>query len=338
MMKINANRAQRLAALTAAATLVAVTAAGCSSGGDGGSTKAADNVKITVVSGPLADPFFSAMKKGTEQAGKDLGVSVEWTAPKDLSNIGPDMARLSDAALAGKPDGVVMSDFLPDSQDAAVKKIVAADIPMTFMNSGINWEKLGALNFIGEDPTVVGAQVGERFVAAGKKNVICVNHAPGVPAVQQRCDALKAVLDKSGVKFKQVNVPLSQATNPTALTNAVAGALHADSSIDGVFTLGSGGAESAARAIDKSGSKAMLMTTDLSTNVLKLIQEGKIAAASDQQPWLTGYYSVEILVHYIRTGMHPIGHINTAPNWISKDNAAEVLRMNKELDGIRGAK
>ena len=336
-MKINANRARRRAALAAAATLVAVTAAGCSSGGDGGPKKADDNLKITVVSGPLADPFFSAMKKGTEQAGKDLGVKVEWTAPKDLSNPAPDMARLGDAALAGKPDGVVMTDFFPDAQDPAIKKIVAADIPMTFMNSDINWEKLGALNFIGEDPTVVGTQVGERFVAAGKKNVICVNHGPGVPAIQLRCDALKVVIDKSGAKFKQVNIPISQATNPTALTNAVAGAIHADPSIDGVFTLGSGPAEGAARAIAKSGSKAMLMTTDLSTNVLKLIQEGKIAAASDQQPWLTGYYSVEILVHYIRTGMHPIGHIGTAPNWITKDNAAEVLRMNKDLDGIRGA-
>ena len=337
-MKINMNRFRRSAAMAAAATLVAVTAAACSSGGDGGSKKAGDDLEITVVSGPLADPFFSAMKKGTEQAGKDLGVSVEWTAPKDLSNPGPDLARLGDAALAGKPDGVVVSDFFPDAQDPAIKKIAAAGIPMTFMNSGANAEKLGALNFIGEDPAVVGTQVGQRFLDAGKKNIICVNHVPGVPAVQQRCDALKAALEKGGVKFKQVNIPISQGTNPTALTNAVAGALHADPSIDGVFTLGSSGAESAARAIAKSNSKATLMTTDLSTNVLKLIQDGKIALASDQQPWLTGYYSVQILVHYIRTGMHPIGHVNTAPNWIDKNNVDEVLRMNKEQDGIRGAK
>lgn len=337
-MKINPIRGRHGVALAAAATLVAVTAAGCSNGGDGGPDKAGDDLKITVVSGPLSDPFFSAMKKGTEQAGKDLGVSVEWTAPKDLSNIGPDLARLGDAALAGKPDGVVMSDFLPDAQNPSIKKIGAADIPMTFMNSGADWEKLGALNFIGEDATVVGSQVGQRFLDAGKKNIMCFNHAPGVPAVQQRCDALKAELADSTAKFKQVNVPLTQASNPTALTNSIAGALHADPSIDGVFTLGSGGAESAARAIAKSNSKAMLMTTDLSTNVLGLIKDGKIAAASDQQPWMTGYYSVEILVHYIRTGMHPIGPINTAPNWITKDNVDEVLSLNKKLDGIRGAK
>lgn len=337
-MKINPIRGRQGAALAAAAALVAVTAAGCSSGGDGAAHKGGDDLKITVVSGPLSDPFFSAMKMGTEQAGKDLGVKVVWTAPKDLSNVGPDLARLGDAALAGKPDGVVMSDFIPDAQNPSIKKLGAAKIPMTFMNSGPNWEGLGALNFVGEDPTVVGSQVGQRFLDAGKKNVICFNHAPGVPAVQQRCDALKAKLTGSAAKFKQVNVPLTQASNPTALTNSVAGALHADPSIDGVFTLGSGAAEGAARAIAKSNSKAMLITTDLSTNVLRMIKDGKLAAASDQQPWMTGYYSVEILVQYIRTGMHPIGPINTAPNWITKDNVADVISLNKKLDGIRGAK
>lgn len=314
---------------------LALTACGASQGAGGRSGEA--DLKITIISGPLVDPFFSAMKKGTEQAAEDLGVTVEWTAPKDLSNIGPDYARLGDAALAGKPDGVVLSYFLPDSQLPSLKRMTAAKIPVTFMNSGPGWEKLGGLNYVGEDPTVVGTQVGERLSDAGKKNVACVNHGPGVEALQQRCDALKAVLDDNGGKMKQVNIPLAQATNPTAVSNAIAGALRADPSIDAVFTLGSSVAENAARVIDKANSDAMLVTTDLSTNVLSLIKDGKVAFASDQQPWLTGYYSVETLVHYLRFGMHPIGEIDTAPNWITKDNADDVLRTNKEFDGVRGA-
>ncbi|MET0768220.1 MAG: substrate-binding domain-containing protein [Aeromicrobium sp.] len=339
-MKITVRRHIVVLALAASGLLMATTVGACAGpdakGASGTAGKKSD-LKITIVSAPLADPFFSAMKTGTEQAAKDFGVSVTWTAPKDFSNPAADLSRLGDAALAGKPDGIVMSYFLPDAQKPALQKAAAAGIPFTFMNSGPDWEALGALNYIGEDGTIVGTSVGERFVAAGKKNVICFNHVPGVPAVQQRCDALKKVIVGAGLKFKQVEVPVADSQNPTAVGTALGGALRADPSVDAVFTLGSSSAEVASATIDKVGSKAMLATTDLSTNVLNLIKSGKIAFASDQQPYLTGYYSVQILVQYLREGVHPIGAIDTAPNWITKDNVDAVINQNTTTKGIRGA-
>ena len=336
-MKTTTRIGKRRLGFVAGGLIAALAVSACGASQSPSKDSDAADLKITVVSGPLADPFFSAMKKGTEQAAEDLGVTVTWTAPKDMSNLGPDFARLGDAALAGKPDGVVMTYFLPESQKPSLNEMVAEGIPVSFLNSGPGGEELGILNNVGEDPTVVGTQLGERLVDAGKKRVICVNHAPGVEVVQRRCDSLKAVLDANGATMKQVNIPVAQSTNPTAVSNAIAGALRADPSIDAVFTLGSSVAENASRVIDKVGSDAMLVTTDLSTNVLNLIKDGKIALASDQQPWLSGYYSVLSIVHYIRYGMHPIGHVNTAPNWITKENADEVLRLNKEFGGVRGA-
>ena len=110
--------------------------------GDESSASPADtDLKITVVSGPLADPFFGAMKAGTEQAAKDFGVDVTWTAAKDLSNVGPDYARLGDAAYEGKPDGVVLSYFMPPAQDPSLNKMLDDDLPVVFMNSGneVDW-------------------------------------------------------------------------------------------------------------------------------------------------------------------------------------------------------
>ena len=280
---------KRVTALAGIGVLLSGVLSACG-GAEAESNPGDKSLKITVVSGPLADPFFSAMKKGTEQAAKDLGVEVEWTAPKDFSNLAPDFARLGDAALAGKPDGVALSYFLPDAQLPSLQKMVDQGVPVTFLNSGpFEFEQLGVLNNVGEDPTLVGAQVGERLIDAGKKRVLCVNHAAGVKIVQLRCDTLKTVMEKNGRVMKELDIPVSQSTNPTAVGNAIAGALRTDPAIDAVFTLGSGVAENASRVIDKLGSSAMLVTTDLSTNVLNLIKEGKIAFASDQQPWLSGY-------------------------------------------------
>jgi simple sugar transport system substrate-binding protein len=337
-MKLILSKSKRATAVVAAGLVVVATATGCAQNNAGGRA-ADDDLKITVVSGPLADPFFSAMKKGAEQAAEDLGVSVEWTAPKDFSNVGPDYSRLGDAALAGSPDGVALTYFLPESQLPSLEKMVEQDIPVTFLNSGPDsgWQELGALNNIGEDPTLVGTQVGQRFLEAGKKRVLCVNHGPGVEPLQMRCDALKTVMEGDGAQMVQVDIPMADSTNPTAISNAIAGALRADPAIDAVFTLGSTVAENAARVIEEQASDAMLATTDLSTNVLKLIDEGKIAFASDQQPWLSGYYAVQILVNYVRYGIHPIGQIDTAPNWITQDNARETLEISEANDGLRGA-
>lgn len=337
-MKINTRRQLKVLAAIASTLALATTVTACSGNDTPGNASKKDDLKITIVSAPLADPFFSAMKAGTEAAAKDFGVSVTWTAPKDFSNPAGDLSRLGDAAVAGKPDGLVLSYFLPEAQKPSLDEALKAGIPVTFMNSGgPDWETTGALNFIGENPTVVGTDVGQRFLDAGKKDIVCFNHAPGVPGVQLRCDALKKVVEAAGAKFTEVDVPLDQSQNPTALSNSLAGALRADKSIDAVFTLGSSQAEVAAAEIEKAGSSAMLATTDLSTKVLNLIKDGKIAFASDQQPYLTGYYSVQILVQYIRTGVHPIGAIGTAPNWITKDNVDAIIKQNKDNNGIRGA-
>ena len=339
-MRISVSPRSRRWGVVATGLFMAVTATACSSGNSratGTPVAKASGRKIVVVSGPLADPFFSAMKKGTEQAGKDYGVDVRWTAAKDLSNPAGDYARLGDAAAEAHPDGLVLSYFLPPAQEKSLKQVIAAKTPVVFMNAGSDWQDLGGLNFVGENPAVVGKQVAEQFVDEGKKHIMCFNHVPGVPAVQQRCDAMKEALVGTGTKFTQVEVPISDGQNPTAITTAIAGALRADKTIDAIFTLGTTSAERAAAAAEKAGRPVSVITTDISTNVLNLIKAGKIERASDQQPYLTGYLSVQILAQYLQYGVHPIGAVDTAPNWITKDNADQVLKINAESKGIRGA-
>lgn len=336
-MKVPITSARRAIAATVAAVLIAAAATACGDN-DEASSASGTNYDITIVSGPLADPFFSAMKAGAEQAAKDFDVKVNYTAPKDLSNIGPDLARLGEAALAGKPDGIVFSNFVPDSQNPAIHDAIDSDIPVTFMNAGPDWQEMGGLNYVGEDPEVVGASVGQRFADAGKKDILCINHVPGNPTLELRCAAMDKVVSAAGGTTKVISIPAEQSTDPAAVTAAIAGAINDDDKVDAIFTLGSAVAEAGVRAIDQSGRDIILGTTDLSTNVLKYVKDGSIAFASDQQPYLTGYYAVQILAQYLRTQLHPIGAIDTAPNWITQDNASAVLKANDENDGIRGAK
>lgn len=334
MKKSNAPRGIVVAAVTAA---VALTASACSSGGsDGGSAEKKD-IEVVVISGPLNDPFFSAMSAGAEQAGKDLGIKVDYTAPKDLNNLGPDLSRLGDSALASKPDAVVASEFLADAQDAGLKEIADSGIPVAYVNAGPNWEKLGGFTYIGEDPALFGQRAGEQLAKDGAKNVLCVNHVPGNPTLEQRCEGVTEALDEAGGETTVLTIPADQSTNPTSVTNAISGALRSDDAIDGVLTLGSGVAENAVRAIESADSDAILGTGDLSKNVLKFIKDGSISFAVDQQPYLQGYYAVLAASQKVELGLQPVGQIKTAPLFVTKDTVDQVITLNDNNNGVRGA-
>src|SRR5881628_1105346 len=95
-----------------------------SSGNTSSGNTSRSNLHFVVVThGQAADPFWSVVKKGVDQAAKDMGVKVEYQAPSTFDMVA--MARLIDAAIATKPAGLVVS--IPDANalGPAVKRAVA---------------------------------------------------------------------------------------------------------------------------------------------------------------------------------------------------------------------
>lgn len=327
------------------ATLVATTAvtAACtkrsdSTGSNNSGGSSGRKLSVIVVSGPLSDPFFGAMKTGADNAGKELNVSTEYLSPTSTDASGPTLARLMQAAVAKKPDAIVVGNFFPAAQDPEIKAAVKAGIPVVVVNSGqSDWKQLGALAFVGIEPVVAGTKSGEQSAKLGVKKGLCVNTVPGNPALEQLCQGYTDTLKKSGGTASSLRIPYQDATNPTKVTQAIEGALKADKSIDGVFTTGSIVAESALTAANDTGRKLTIGSGDPSTKVLKDIEAGKIQYAMDQQPYLQTYYGVLIAKQYVQYRISPSGTVLTGPLVIDKDSAAAVLKINETYQGIRGA-
>ncbi|PJF45774.1 MAG: LacI family transcriptional regulator, partial [Candidatus Thermofonsia Clade 3 bacterium] len=77
---------------------------------------------VVVSHGQAADPFWSVVKNGVDAAARDMRVTVEYQAPQTFDMVA--MKQLIDAAVASRPDGLVVSipdpDALGDSIRAAV--------------------------------------------------------------------------------------------------------------------------------------------------------------------------------------------------------------------------
>src|SRR6202022_1940581 len=83
---------------------------------------------IVVTHGQVSDSFWLGGKNGVDPAAKDTGSDVDYRSPEKFDMVA--MAQLIDAAVASKPDGLVVS--IPDA-DALGKPIPAA------VRGGIPW-------------------------------------------------------------------------------------------------------------------------------------------------------------------------------------------------------
>ena len=87
------------------------------------SASVAETRVVFVTHGQSGDPYWSVVKNGMDDAAKTLGVKAEYLSPEtfDMAK----MAQLIDAAVASKPDGLVVS--IPDASALSepVKNAVA---------------------------------------------------------------------------------------------------------------------------------------------------------------------------------------------------------------------
>jgi simple sugar transport system substrate-binding protein len=296
--------------------------------GFAGSAMAKDLRFVVVTHGQASDPFWSVVKNGVDQAAKDLGVTVEYNAP-DTYNM-PQMAQLIDAAVASKPDGLVVS--IPDAEALgdSIKNAVASGIPVVSMNSGSDvYEKLGVLVHVGQTEYEAGLGAGKKMKAAGVTKAICVNQEVGNVALDLRCNGFK-----DGLAGAKVDV-LAVSMDPTEISNAVKANLTANPDTNGVLTLGPSAAEPTLAALQDMDmlSKVKFGTFDLSPTVLKAVADGKMMFAIDQQQFLQGYLPIQFLKLYNLYGVMPVGIVRTGPGFVTKANAAQVIQLSKE--GIR---
>ena len=79
---------------------------------------------VVVTHGQAADPYWSVVQNGVNQAAEDMGVQVEYQAPDTFDMVA--MAQLIDAAVASQPDGMAIS--IPDA-DALGDRSKAVSTP-----------------------------------------------------------------------------------------------------------------------------------------------------------------------------------------------------------------
>jgi simple sugar transport system substrate-binding protein len=287
------------------------------------------NVRIAVIThGQASDPFWAIVKKGVDDAARKTGVAAPYRAPDtyDMAT----MRRMIDEAVSARLDGLVVSLPDADALAPAIKRAEHAGIPVVTINSGSDeYRKLGVLAHVGQPEREAGLKAGQRLAAVGVRSVLCVNQEVGNAGLEERCRGIEMAMKRVGGRMRELGVDVQ---NPTLARRRIAAAVNGGN-IDGVITLGPGGAVPALTALSAAGltDRVAVATFDLSPEVLQAVRDHQMLFAVDQQPYLQGYLPVVLLAERASHLLFPARGklIPTGPQFVTASNARRVLDLSR---------
>jgi len=327
------HRHHRAAAFTAVALTGALLATACSSSSGGKKSEEGDAAasagkattpRMTVAMVTHASPgdtFWDLIRKGATAAAAKDNIKLVYSSDPNAGN----QANLVQNAIDQKVDGIALTAAKPTAMKDVIAKAKAAGIPVVGFNSGVgDWQKLGMLEYFGQDENIAGQAFGQRLNQLGAKHALCVIQEQGQVALESRCAGLK-----KGFTGK-TDILYVNGTDMPSVKSTITAKLKQDSSIDQVATLGAPIALTAVQSLADAGSKAKVATFDLNKDLVKAVQNGSVEFAVDQQPYLQGYLAVDALWLYKTNGNFSGGStapVLTGPAFITKDNVDQVAKF-----------
>ncbi len=297
-------------------------------------------IAIDFVSGPLNDSFFPPLYQGAQDAAKVLGVKLNYI-PIDEADIEASSARTMQAAIAQKPDAIVVGDFITGVVDPLIKQAIAAGIPVYVNQSGQDqWKSDGAFGFVGQQGMEVGVVAAEHLQAAGGKNILCVINVPGNPYLQAICKGLAGKAKDTGITSANLELPTADSTDQGKVSRDIGAYLQSHKGVDAIFTENAAVGTAASAAVDAAelGGKVLIGTMEASKVALQQVKNGKILFLINEQPYLDGFYGVLFAYQYAKYGLAPVGVVSTGPSVIDKTNVDKISTVFDKYPNVIGSK
>ena len=282
-----------------------------------GPALAADET-VAVFTKNQTNPYFQAVRVGTETAAKTFGVKVIQYIPTKPDSIPEQLSQVEDV-IVKKPNAII---FIPVDYKAlvpAVEKINAAGIPVT----NITDRSAGGdfVAFVGADDYSIGLSVGRRLLKAigGKGNVVILEGVKGSLTSTNRVRGFNdAIKENPGVKLLASQPGNFQRLNALQVMENL---MQSFPSIDGVLAANDPMAVGAIDALDGANRKAQVVGINGSKEAVELIKSGKLLASGDFNGFIQGCLGVEIAVRNLRKQATP-KEVMLKPIVIDKTNFA----------------
>ncbi len=312
-----------------AAALMGVGMAGCGSSDNATATTTTDSTASTGSTAPAntsakgssftiavipkgaTHEYWNAIHAGANAAGKELGVTISWSAPeKEDDQEG--QIKLVDDAIQQQVSAICLAPLSDTALRNPVEQAMKANIPVVIMDSGLKDTKFSS--YVATDNEKGGEIAGEYLakILNGKGNVIMIRYEVGSASTDLREKGfLTAIAKYPGIKIVSDN-QYAGVTAESAMKsgeNVLSAHKKSDGSldIDGLYTPNESSTFGLLRVLqdNKWAGKIKFVGFDSSAKLDEGLASGQINGLVVQDPYKMGHDAVTVAVNILNKKDYP---------------------------------
>ena len=277
-----------------------------------------EDINIKVIVKKQNHEFWAVVEMGTEAAGREFGVNVDYIGPTSEEDI-EGQIRMVEAAIEDKVDAIVLAAIDYERLVPAAEKAKEAGIPVVIIDSNINSDKMNG--FVGTDNVEAGRVLGEAMVEAIGMNIdiVIVSFVKGASSSNKR---ETGVLEAVG-RYPDINVlDVLYCNSEEAIAKQLTiDALNKYPDIDAFVCLNAYATVGTARGIietEKTG-EIKIIGFDSTPEEIEYLESGSIELLVVQNPFSMGYLGVKYAIDAIN-GISMPKNVSTGTVVINKNN------------------
>lgn len=265
-------------------------------------SEASRRLKLLFIAVTCDEDFFGPVRRGMADAAALMDVEVEFTGTVGVDASG--MAAIARRGLEQGVDGLAIVVFDVEAFAPVIAEARSRGVPVVAFNIDAGRGRSGVLSGIAQDFPAAGRALARRVAPDVRpgSTVLLTMHDPGISALEERRDGIKAGLSGHGIEWVET-VTGHYAEEAARHILAI---LDQRPEISIVLATGQADTEGAALAAERAARPIYAAGFDLSPTILRLIQTGHLVFTTDQQPYTQGFYPVIQLVLNIRYGLLPV--------------------------------
>jgi len=274
--------------------------------------------------------FTQVIKKGAEQAGKDLGVEVEVTGPAGF--VPTEAIAMFEGMVQKRKAGLVVVPQPGEVWVVPIRQAVQAGVPVVTAN--VTSLDSPASAWFGQDEyqsgVLLATELRKQLEAAGKKEgrVVVGMCAPGVRVLADRYAGFKKGMEGSRYEISEpFDVTPENTSNYSAWEN-LGGKYKEMAAAVGLCSVD---IPNLAKLKSRSGATWVIAGYDLNVETLEAIKSGVAQVTVGQHPYLQGYLPVRALVEHLRDGKPLVkGWVDVGTEVVTRQNVDDLLLREKD--------
>jgi simple sugar transport system substrate-binding protein/ribose transport system substrate-binding protein len=282
-----------------------------------------DKLRVVVSYHDPSLAFAAPVKKGVEQAAKDLDVDASFVGPAG-GDADQQVNQIETLLAQGNLDGLAISASSNDALTPVVNRAVAQGVPTISFNTDNPGSK--QLGFVGQDLKESGKVEAKELITAldGKKGkVVVFSVDTGAGWSSDRFAGFKeGMAADSGIELVG---PIDTGNEPQEAYNKVENTMRANKDAVAIASMDCCSFTAAQRWAKENGEQGKMIVVghDVLPETVKAIKSGVAEFTLSQNPYKQGYEAVKTLVESLRNDT-PIKNVNTGIVVVDKANLAET--------------